>query len=340
MAYKALRWLATAVMISGTTACDNVAWGGVEVHLQAPPSAELGAQSDTSQAPESDRSVRLPETPVLYMGRADTTGQVTLVPVGAIAGDSLSPFPSEDEQPGYRAAFAREFLEPGSEFVLFSRGVRVGHFTVQDLTTDESFCTPRPAAHGVAELRHDAMDARTFLALPEDVAKDVKFKRYAPTEDDRAQRIALLNMTGELIPQVGARWPTSLVAARKAMDVFPLQQDGTAIAGTFLFRDELAVQPTEPSAYSLFVMATPKGDGGDYEPAYVWYRLASQEGKGAARYFDELDWDGDGKSEVLLEVLGERKRWNAALAQRSGGWQRTFEDPCGANAPPVEATGR
>ncbi|MBW3535544.1 MAG: hypothetical protein KY453_10070, partial [Gemmatimonadetes bacterium] len=125
------------MIISATSACDNVAWGGVEVHLQPPPPATFGAALDTEDAGE-DEGLRLPDQPVLYMGRADTTGAVTLVPVGAIAGDSLVPIPDEDEAPGYRAAFAQEFLAPGSEFVLFSRGARVGRFTVQDVATDPS----------------------------------------------------------------------------------------------------------------------------------------------------------------------------------------------------------
>jgi hypothetical protein len=42
-----------------------------------------------------------------------------------------------------------------------------------------------------------------------------------------------------------------------------------------------------------------------------------------------MDWDGDGDSEVLLEVLGDESRWFAGLAQRNDSWVRTFEDPCG-----------
>lgn len=336
MSRKALRWLATAVIISATSACDNVAWGGVEVHLQPPPPATFGGAPDTTAGGEEE-GFQLPDQPVLYMGTADTTGAVTLVPVGAIAGDSLIPIPDEDDAPGYRAAFAREFLAPGTEFVLFSRGVRVGRFTVQDVTNDPSFCTTRPAARGVAELRPAAAGARAFLALPADVARDTGFEPYAPLQDERVHRVALINLTAEVIPQVQARWPSDLTAARADLDVFALEEGGPAVTGTFLFRDQLRVQPTTPGAYSLFVMATPQGD--EYRQAYVWYRQASEEGKGAAHYFDHLDWDGDGEAEVLLEVFGERSRWTAALARQGDVWGRTFEDPCGAAARPVEGTG-
>jgi hypothetical protein len=73
-----------------------------------------------------------------------------------------------------------------------------------------------------------------------------------------------------------------------------------------------------------------------YQAGYVWYREAGREGKGAPRYFQHLDWDGDGETEVLLEVLGESNRWNAAVQKRGAEWTRTFEDPCGSEAPPVQ----
>ena len=43
------------------------------------------------------------------------------------------------------------------------------------------------------------------------------------------------------------------------------------------------------------------------------YRVHSRDGKGAARYFDHLDIDGDGSDEVVLEVMGERSMWLSTL---------------------------
>lgn len=108
-----------------------------------------------------------------------------------------------------------------------------------------------------------------------------------------------------------------------------------AVSTTFVFRDQVEIQPAEPTSYSLYLLAAPE-DGDRYQPALVWYRVAGSDGKGAPRYFQHLDWDADGETEVLLEVLGERSRWSAVVEPRGGEWARTFEDPCGAAAPPVQ----
>ena len=89
----------------------------------------------------------------------------------------------------------------------------------------------------------------------------------------------------------------------------------------------VAVGEAGERAYALFGMGT--REAGGYEGGFTWYRRA-ENGKGAPRYFDHLDWDGDGKSEVLLDVLGTGSRWFAGLSRRGDTWVRSFEDPCGA----------
>jgi len=71
-----------------------------------------------------------------------------------------------------------------------------------------------------------------------------------------------------------------------------------------------------------------RGDAG-YQSVFTWYQRA-ENGKAAPRYFSHLDWDGNGSSEILLEVFGAQSRWYVGLAQRNGTWVRTFQDPCGA----------
>jgi len=134
-------------------------------------------------------------------------------------------------------------------------------------------------------------------------------------------------MATEAIRQVGAAWPPSLVEARGDIQSFRMTDAaGPSVAATFLFGDRLAVAEPGAGAYSLFVMGT--YEGGAYQTSYVGYRSAAQ-GKGAPRYFAHMDWDGDGDTEVLLEVFGARARWFASLGQRGGGWVQTFQDPCG-----------
>ena len=328
---QAVRRLAVLGIVISTTACDNVDWGGTSIHLVPPPAAVVGAASDSTRD-EQDRGTVLPDGPVLYEATRDSSG-VHLVPVGEIEGDSLDPFRDEKSAPGYRGAFAREQMAAGTRFTLFSAGVRVGTFTARVVGTDESFCTPRPSAEGVVELVPGAADATHFLALPERFTDSTAYAPYQPLETDRVQRAAGIGLAAEVIPQIGATWPSSMVEARADMQGFQQADGAAAVSTTFVFRDQVKIQPAEPRSYSLYLLATLEGE--QYQTAYVWYREAGREGKGVPRYFQHLDWNGDGRTEILLEVLGERHRWNAVVQRRGNAWTRTFEDPCGAAAPKV-----
>jgi hypothetical protein len=334
-----------AGILISTTACDNVAWGGFSLRMVPPPTARIGARPDSVAPDEPEGGFTLPEGPVLYAATRDSTG-VHMVPVGEIVGDSLRPFRDEDSAPGYRSEFARVLMEPGRRLTLFAAGARVGTFTIRQVGTDESFCTARPRATGVVELVPEAAAATRFLAIPEQFTDSIGYAPYAPLEHDRAQRSAGIDLAAVVIPQIGATWPTSMIDARGDIQTFGQANGLPAITTTFMFRDQMRVQPAEPRSYSMFLLLVPENDqpvtealpgpGYGYRTAYVWYREAQREGKGAPRYFQHLDWDGDGETEVLLEVLGERHRWNAVVQKRGSEWTRTFEDPCGAAAPRIQ----
>ena len=186
----------------------------------------------------------------------------------------------------------------------------------------------------MVELVPGAAEATRFLALPEQFTDSVTYAAYQPAEHDRVQRAAGIDLAAVVIPQIGAVWPSSMVDARGDIQAF-LQVDGQpGVSTTFLFRDQMRVQPAQAGSYSLYLLATPQGE--QYRTSYVWYREAVREGKGAPRYSQHLDWDGDGQTELLLEVLGERHRWNAVVQRNGDEWTRTFEDSCGADAPPVQ----
>jgi hypothetical protein len=329
-------------IVISTTACDNVDWGGLSLHLVPPPAARIGA-TDTTGAAEEDGSFTIPKGPVLYAGTRDSTG-VHLVPVAEIAGDSMRPFRDEKSAPGYRGAFARELMEPGTRFTLFSAGSRVGTFTSSDVGTDESYCTPRPRASGVVELVPEASAATSFLAIPEQFTDSVGYEPYRPLEHDRVQRAAGIDLAATVIPQLGATWPSSMVEARGDITALRLTDGHPAVSTTFVFRDQLQVQRAEPRSYSLYMLIVgdavpPEGEillEASYHTAYTWYREAAREGKGAPRYFQHLDWDRDGETEILLDVMGERHRWAAVVQKRGNDWTRTYEDPCGAAAPKVQ----
>jgi hypothetical protein len=331
---RAFRRLAVLLIVSGASACDNVEWGGIEVRRQFPAPAAVG---DTSNPVQSGRDTlrALPTAPMLYMVERDSVG-LKMIPVGEIFSDSLGAFPGDDQTPGYRARFVRELLPRGSEFVLFASGVRVGGFTVQSVETDNSFCVPRPAARGVTELIAEAMEQTRFLALPREHARAYGWGAYEVLEMDREQRDASLSLPATILGQLRAERTANIIDMRWDARAFRPAGNGPAwFAATYLLRDRMRVERPPPTAFSLFLLAVPGPAG--YETAYSWYRHVSLNGKGAARFFEQIDWSGDGQTDVLLEVLGEQKRWMAAVQQRGGTWTRVFEEPCGAGSRPITA---
>lgn len=336
MSAQASRRLAALVIVIVAPGCDNVEWGGASLRLQPPPPARIGGPPDTPRADAEPAEASMPEGPVLYMGRQDSAG-VHLVPVGEILSDSIDAFPSEQDSPGYRARFVREVVPRGTEFVLFAEGTRVGSFTALSVDTDTTFCAPRPVLRGVAELTREASRVERFLALPREQGRTYEWDGLEPVETEREQRDATLELGADVIRQIGAEFPGRLLDTRWDMQAFrPEGEEATFFTVTYLLRDRLQIERPPPTAYSLFILGVP-GDGG-YEPGFVWYRDVSREGKGAPAFFESMDWDGDGQAEILLEILGERHRWTAALDRRRGRWTRVHEDPCGAAAPPVAAS--
>lgn len=323
------RWFLLAVILTAPSGCDNVSWGGVQVHMEAPPpQAEVAPPSAAPEEESAPEPPPLPAGPILLAGARDGD-RATLTVVGEVRGDALAALPSEADSPGFTAHFTSSLLAPGTELVLFSEGVRVGRLTVTESDEDARFCPPRPRVTGVVELVPGASDARRLLALSDTGAVRRPFGRPEIRSHDYDQRVASLAMASEAIPVVGAPWPPSVLEARADIQAFRMPDaPGATVAATFLFADRLAVGEPGEGAYALFVMGT--SDGRGYASDFVGYRPAATEGKGAPRYFQHLDWDGDGDSEILLDVFGAESRWFASLARRGGTWSRTFEDSCGA----------
>ena len=166
------------------------------------------------------------------------------------------------------------------------------------------------------------------MALVDTGAVRAPYAPYRAWDHDYDQRVASLNLASQAIAAVGAVWPPALLESRADIQAFRLPEaDGSSLAATFLLGDRLAVAEPRNDAYALFVMGS--GGSGGYRSDFVWYRKAENDGKGAPRYFGHLDWNRDGRSEILLDVFGAEHRWFAAMAQRNGTWVRTFQDPCG-----------
>lgn len=328
-------FLAIAVILTAGTGCDNVTWGGMDVELRPPPPrAELAAEAPGLAAAleeEVEPLPELPEGPILLAGTR-SGAQATLYVVGEVRDDEVVELPDEGTVPGFRDHFVSEMLTPGSDWVLFSQGVRVGRMTARDIGLDESFCVPRSTVTGTVELVPNASGATRLLALPAPVANTREYGSYRTHSHDYDQRVGSLSLATAQIPRYGATWPPDGVLSTR-QDIQAFQFVGApseAIAATFVFRDQLGVAPAPAGAYSLFVIGRLQDE--EYAPTFTWYRSVDSDGKGAPRFFDHLDWDGDGTEEVLLDVFGAESRWFATLAQRGGSWVRTFQDSCGQTA--------
>jgi len=326
------RWLLLAGILTALPGCDNVTWGGTEVHMQGPPErAETPPAAASEGSADAPPPPPVPAGPILLAGVRDGD-TASLATVGEVRDDGLQAFPTEAETPGFLAELNRVRFAPGTELVLFAAGARVGRLTVTDTGVDaERFCAPKATVRGVVEMLPGAAQVRRILALADTAATHRPYTPFRALETDYAQRTASLAMAGAALPQVGAPWPPSILEARADVQAFQLpESEAPSVAATFLYNEELAASEPGPNAYAIFLTGTRAGTG--YQNDYVWYRRADADGKGAPRYLDHLDLNGDGSSEILLDVFGARNRWYAALARRNGTWVRSFQDPCGESS--------
>jgi hypothetical protein len=318
--------LAIAVILTGATGCDNVAWGGADWRLVAPPTTQADSLAEeavvTAESPGPRRY-----GPLLLAGARDGA-RATLAVVGEIQSETLLPIDDEAEA----LEHVEQLTALGSEWTLFADGVRVGTLTVEGAGTSAEYCPARRTVTGIVELVPTASAAEHLLALPAAVARGRAYDPYNPMQDVYDQRVASLSWAGDVIPRNQASWPADgLVAARQDIRVFrPAEAPGPAVAATFMYRDQLQVSRAAPEAYALFILGSQRG--GEYLEDYAWYSPVDARGKSAPRFFDHLDWDGDGDTEVLLEVLGAETRWFAALARREGQWVQTFQDACASGS--------
>lgn len=325
---KALQRLPLLGIVIVAASCDNVEWGGVYIGLRAP------SESLVSEAPpevvvvaEDPVPDRTPLGPVLYLGHR-AGGEAILVPVAEIRANGLSLMEAAGSAEASRA-FTAEYLTPGLEFTLFSDGARVGRLTAERFSVDQRYCLMRPQIRGPIELVPAAATVERFLALPTREASGFEYGAYSPVTQTRDLRLSSLTSMQQIIPAVGALWPASVLDIRRDVQVFRARSGGApTVVASFVYAGDLVVGPASRGAYSVF-LTLDDDDGTGYRSSYVDYRLASRDGKGAARYFDHLDVDGNGSDEILLEVMGEESMWLSALTRRGESWVEEYRDPCG-----------
>lgn len=315
-------------MIGGLAGCDNVAWGGAEFEWRPPPPKEV-VEPEVTEAPE-EVTVPLPEQPVVFLvRRAGGTWQAE--PIGEVAGDALTPLPTEASTPGFTARYVRERLVEGREFTLFQGSTRVGRFIAgSDVRPDSLYCQPRPSVAGIVELIPEVAGRSTFLALPSEHASHLGRGSLPQDEVTRGLGITSYRLVEDLLNARNYRWPPDIASARADVQAFTTSRsEQPLVASTYLYRDAISVGPAPENAYSLFFIGENQGSG--YGTTFVWYRPVDSETKGVPRFLTWGDWDGDGQDELLLDVFGSSGRWLAALDRgaQAREWQVAFQDLCG-----------
>ncbi|MCH7856678.1 MAG: hypothetical protein IIB37_07995 [Gemmatimonadetes bacterium] len=331
----ALRRLLLFGIVMVATGCDNVEWGGIDFELRSPSEGPVSDQPPAEvelvevELVEDTISDVPPLGPMLYLGYRDGDGdQATLVPVAEIGPEGLFPIEGIGSVETSRAFAARHFT-PGLEFTLFSDGAQVGSFIAEGFSVDDRYCRVRPQILGQIELTPAATAVQKFLAVPAREASELGYGTYSPVAHTTELRNTSLRMAGRVLRDVGVFLPGVVIDIRRDIRIFRARPGATpTVVATFVYADDLAVGPAPREAYSIF-LAADDHDGLGYSRTYVDYRLGSRDGKGAARYFDHLDIDGDGTDEIVLEVMGERSMWLSTLSRQGADWVEDYRDPCG-----------
>lgn len=340
MKRSGLYWLAVLGILTGVTGCDNVTWGGMDLRLEGPPEPPRDSAALAAELADSVTAIVVPQGPILFAGeRSDSA--LRLFAVAIQDDDGWAPVPAGEAEPELLAAFLEERLAPGSRYTLFSQGVRVGTAIQTDPGgAAEGACGPVPSVTATMELLPSAAGVTRFLALAEQDLETRPYRPYRQLESTYGQRTGSIQAANTAIVTVDAPWPPSVLETRRDLQIKNL--DGVeepALVGTFLYRDQLAVGPAPEQAYSLFYTAFLRA-GGIYRPDYLWFRRYREGGKAAPRLHSNLDLDGDGKDELLLEVFGEADWWFQLESFRDGQWVTLFTSPCaGGSGPEQEGAG-
>lgn len=332
----ALQRLPLLGIVIVATGCDNVEWGGIQVGLRDPSEGLVSA----APPPEVAEGVvdTVPGPPplgrVLYVGHR-AGNEAILVPVAEIGPAGLVPLQGSGSAEA-STSFAADYLTQGLGFTLFSDGAQVGTLSADRFSVDERYCRLRPQIRGSINLVPEATAVQTFLALTTRDGLNIPNEPYSPIAQTSDLLVASTSTMRRFINTVGALSPTNVLDIRRDVQMFRARPgEPPTVVATFVYDDELVVGPANARAYSVF-LASNDDEGTGYEGTYVDYRVNSVDGKGAARYFDHLDVDGDGTDEIVLEVLGENSMWLSTLGRQGDSWVEEYRDPCGLPSSPAE----
>lgn len=331
--FRTLRGGAALILIA-LTGCDNVRWGGADIAVVSPPPRAPAVDADVGDEGESVVE-RLPTGPVIYHVQRTEQGAI-MRPIAEIGGDSLLPVRAGADPTSFGNRFIAEHMRQGSEFVLFSNGIRVGTLVVSsaDLPTS-SACPAVPLATGALELSQTAGETTELLALSRLEAPQVQRRLGESNQPTRNMQVIAPILAERVMRARRAPLAGNWQRAMQQLRPFPYGTGGQmAFAATFLVGDELG-PGGDNEGHSTFMIGAPVQ--ASFDTTFVDFTVYQESGKRAPRVVDFLDWNRSGQVELLLEVFSVNERWFEAVGRDpSGRWRRIFNGRCpGAEAAPA-----
>ncbi|MEJ2678514.1 MAG: hypothetical protein P8174_05480 [Gemmatimonadota bacterium] len=324
--------LAALLIVTLATGCDNVHWGGFQVTIVRP--APKGGKLATAAAAPGER---LPEGPLLYYVRVDSTGRRGVIrPVGEIQGNGLRALRPSDPSV-YEPAFISQHFEAGARYILFRRGQQSGTLTVDSAgNAPPDACRPLP--HGIGDVQLDRnTEAREFLALIQPRTATPRATVPQPPTVDRRRRVVAPILANHLLDARHATLPTNWSHALAQITPFPIAgSDDDAFAATFLVGDTLA-PGFDDVGESLFFIAVPHAQVG-YDTVFVRFADYARTGKSAPRVIDYLDWNHNGQPDLLLDVYTTHRSHFMAVGGTGDNWHLLLDETCQPLPPPPDTT--
>ena len=312
---------AAVLIVTATSACDNVGWGGTDLEIVPPPPRAAIAPIDPGDSAAVETG--LPTGPVLFHLVREDDG-VVLVPLAEVSGDSLRTFrrPEGVDQASYQQRFRETVIPVGAQFDVFRRGANVGTFVVQG----HGPMTPCgiPTATGNATVVAAAVDAPQFLAFRRGLSPEV-MGEFSPPQVTGSIRTYASIVAERLILQAGLPRPRSWTGAQRSLEPVEIAEGAhPEMVATYLVGDSLALGPADPQGYSVFYIADYETRRG-YSPIYSEARDYRRTGKAAPALIDYLDWDEDGEEELLVRVFGREQAWYEVISRTGGEWRKVWE---------------
>ena len=213
-------------------------------------------------------------------------------------------------------AFTREYFRAGRKYRLLSGGGEAGSVTVRKFL--EPGCVGL-VAEATAETQVRLGGRVQALATDSASLGRVQPSRRAPTEAERARAVELARAA-----YAKNKAPSSLVNGMQVVNLTAtdLDRDGRAeLVGSFIV--EKKTGDTTEDAYTLFLIMEPQGDS--FKTAWEWFHHGF-EGEYADRHFvDQIDLDGDGVGEVVVEGTYYESNDYAVYKREQGRWRPVYK---------------